>query len=191
MAGQAARLGARLHLVLTEPARAGLLAAFAQAALRQQYTPGYLAELAIWTGRYSDARDGMPRESVQRWAYRDSPWLRRVPLGRLSAHPHHPEPDAEAAAFTVLTTTEDGTIDRLRAGEAASAVLLAATRAGLASTPLSQALEIEHTRRQVAEEVLGVPDHPQLVVRTGWAPEGAGDPPATPRRPLRFMLLPG
>lgn len=188
---QAARLGAGLHPVLAEPVRARLLAALAQAALRQQRTPGYPSTLTMWSHRYWDAHDGIPLESLPMGiADQDSPGLRPAPPGRLAANPCHLEAAAEAATFAVLTTETDGAVDWLCAGEATSAVLLAATRAGLATTPLSQAIEVEYTRRQLAEEVLGILDHPQLVIRIGWVPQGAGELPATPRRSLKFTMLP-
>jgi len=80
-------------------------------------------------------------------------------------------------------------LDRLRAGEATSAVLLAATRHRLATTPLSHALEIAHTRRQLASRVLRMPHAvPQLVIRIGWTTSGLGVAP-TPRRPVESVLL--
>nr|WP_239028538.1 nitroreductase family protein [Pseudonocardia acidicola] len=192
LVGQAARHRTRLHPVAEEQARDRLVAALAEAARRQQYTPGYPAELAIWTRRCTAAHDGIPRASVpDAGADQDSPGLRRFPRGRLFAHPRRLEPDAEAATFMVVTTAGDGVVDQLRAGEATSAVLLAATRIGLACTPLSQAVEVGYTRRQLAEQILHVSGHPQLIIRIGWAQEGAAELPATPRRPLAFVLMPG
>jgi hypothetical protein len=69
-------------------------------------------------------------------------------------------------------------------------VLLAATRKGLATTPLSQALEIDGSRRRVQTEILGIPEQPQLVIRIGWPAAGALDLAETPRRALRSVLLP-
>jgi hypothetical protein len=80
--------------------------------------------------------------------------------------------------------------DRLEAGEAASAVLLAATRLGLATTPLSQGIEIEATRRAIQRDVLHAPLHPQLLIRVGWPEPTAAELPTTPRRDLRSVLLP-
>ena len=80
--------------------------------------------------------------------------------------------------------------DRLRAGEATSAVLLAATRLGLATTPLSQGVEIDATRRAIQQDVLHVPEHPQLLIRIGWPAAAAEELPVTPRRDLRSVLLP-
>jgi len=89
----------------------------------------------------------------------------------------------------VLTTPGDGPADWLRAGEATSAVLLAAARLGLATTVLSQAAEVADTRRRLADTVLRVPEHAHLVLRVGWALPGAAPLPETPRRPLRSVLL--
>jgi hypothetical protein len=82
-----------------------------------------------------------------------------------------------------------GPTDWLRAGEATSAALLIATQNGLATTVLSQAAEVAQTRRQLADTVLRVPEHAQLILRVGWAPDGAAALPENPRRPLRSVLL--
>lgn len=191
----AARYGARLHPVLGAVARARLGAVLGEAAARQRHTPGYPAELAIWTRRYADARDGVPAElRTYQPAAHD---LRPFPPGRLTPAPRPSAPraadvaaPADLDALVVLTTDADTVTDRLRAGEALSAVLLDATALGLASTPLSQAVEIEHTRQQLAQALPGMPGHPQLVVRLGRSAAGAAELPATPRRPLSWVLLP-
>jgi hypothetical protein len=73
-----------------------------------------------------------------------------------------------------------GPADWLRAGEATSAALLIATQNGLATTVLSQAAEVSHTRRQLAGTALQVPEHAQLVLRVGWAPGRCGSPARNP-----------
>jgi hypothetical protein len=95
----------------------------------------------------------------------------------------------DASALLVLATAGDDTADRLRAGEATSAVLLAATTLGLASTPLSQAVEVDATRRSIQRDVLHVPEQPQIVLRIGWPAACAAEIPPTPRRGLRSVLL--
>src|SRR5690606_30202153 len=94
-----------------------------------------------------------------------------------------------AAAPRMWAHRPPGAHDRLPAREAASAVLLAATKLGLATTPLSQATEIDDTRLRIQRDVLGVPERPQLVIRVGWPAQGAPELPATPRRELRAVLL--
>jgi len=90
----------------------------------------------------------------------------------------------------VLATPSDGPLDRLRAGEALSAVLLAATRLGLATTPLSQALEVDAIRKELRHQVLHIPEYPQLIIRIGWPATAAAELPPTPRRGLSSVLLP-
>ncbi|HVH23280.1 MAG TPA: nitroreductase family protein, partial [Pseudonocardia sp.] len=94
--------------------------------------------------------------------------LRRFTRGTLRDVIPLPSAATDAAELLVMTTPADGPLERLRAGEATSAVLLTATELGLATTPLSQAVEIEISRTALARDVLGVPDEPQLVVRVGW-----------------------
>jgi hypothetical protein len=115
--------------------------------------------------------------------------LRHFPEGQLSQVPQLRTAGQDSTTLMVLTTPGDGPSDWLRAGEATSAALLIATQNGLATTVLSQAAEVADTRRQLADTVVRVPEHAQLVLRVGWAPDGAAALPETPRRPLRYVLL--
>lgn len=63
-------------------------------------------------------------------------------------------------------------------------MLLSATAMGLASCPVTEPLEITSTRDAVRADVFGDSGYPQMIVRVGWAPVGAGPLPTTPRRPL-------
>ncbi|MFD1517384.1 Acg family FMN-binding oxidoreductase [Pseudonocardia yunnanensis] len=182
--------GAVLHPVTDDASRRQLIAVLVEAASQQRHIPGYSAELTIWTRRYSDARDGVPAESrPTAGAQPLGLGLRPFPPGRLTSPAYPSEPDQDGSTLLVLTTAEDGMLDQLRAGEATSAVLLAATHHRLATTPLSHALEVAHTRRQLASRVLRLPDAvPQLVIRIGWATSGLELVP-TPRRPLESVVL--
>jgi hypothetical protein len=174
--------------------RARLADALADAAHRQEPSAGYTAELEMWTGRYAGARDGVPRANIDDvLRRRDEPGPPAPVPPRTLAQPHPPlghGVDDDAAELLVVVTGSDGVLDRLRAGEATSAVLLAASRLRLASTPLSQGVEVAATRRAIQRDVLHVPEHPQLVLRVGWPATGAAELPPTPRRGLRSVLLP-
>ena len=190
---QAARNGATLVPVTAPMMRQHLLAAIVDAERLQREAPGYASELRTWTNRLPGGRNGVPAANVaapQIGTLEPSPLRRfgRAGLTQAPQLPGHGRGD-DAAELLVLTTKGDDTLDRLRAGEATSAVLLAATRIGLATTPLSQALEIDRTRLQVQRDVLGVPEYPQLVIRVGWPASGAPALPATPRRELRAVLV--
>lgn len=166
-----------------------------EAARRQEAVPGYAAELQRWTHRYAGGHDGVAAASVAAPAPATPGPLPMRRLGRsgLAQPPLRPGQGmlTELATALVVATREDGPLDALRAGEAASEVLLAATALGLATTPLSQGLEVESSRRELQSRLLGVPEHPQLVLRLGWPAPGAAELPPTPRRRLASVLLPG
>jgi len=184
--------GARLVAVVGDGARARLAAVLGEAATAEREAPGYAAELAAWSGRYAGSHDGIPlRSRTARTAGPGTDGLRTFPAGGLSQTPHTLTAGPDGTTMMVLTTTGDGPVDRLRAGEAISAALLAATRIGLATTVLSQAAEVAETRRQLTDTVLRAPGCAQLVLRVGRAPAGAAALPPVPRRPLSAVLLPG
>jgi hypothetical protein len=189
----ARRAGAVL-IPVTDPAmRQRLEAALADAATRQDWTPGYPTELELWTRRYAGARDGVPAGNIAPplvGAVTAAP-LRQFPRGRLDQPRRMPGQEAgvDASELLVISTAGDDVADRLRAGEATSAVLLAATTLGLASTPLSQAVEVDATRRALQRDILHIPEQPQIVLRIGWPATQAAEIPATPRRDLRSVLL--
>ncbi|MFC4944924.1 Acg family FMN-binding oxidoreductase [Pseudonocardia sp. GCM10023141] len=190
LAYQAARKGATLVLMRDEAQVRRLLGNLAEAADRQRHEPGYAAELRQWTHRYHAARDGIPAASIA--VPSGAGPLRRFPSAQQDRAPRtrYALDAQDGAALTVITTKGDTPVDRLQAGEAASAVLLAATRFGLATTPLSQALEVESARRSLARDVLRVPEVPQLVIRVGWPVAGAAELPPTPRRALHDVVMP-
>jgi nitroreductase len=191
---QAAHNGAALVPVTRPAMRRQLLAAIVTAQRLQREEAGYAAELQMWTNRLPGGRDGVPAANVTAppiGTVDPSP-LRRfgaAGLAQAAQVAGHGRGD-DAAELLVVTTTGDEILDRLRAGEATSAVLLAATRIGLATTPLSQAMEIDSSRLRIQRDVLGVPEQPQLVIRVGWPASSAPALPATPRRELRSVLLP-
>lgn len=194
LAEQAHRTGALLVSVTDAAMRERLTANLTDAARCQGHTPGYAAELRQWTQRYTAGRDGV---SVAGFA--PAPigatgvsLLRRFGRGRLAQPPLPPDAGStdDSAELVVIATAHDDALAWLRAGEATSAVLLAATGLGLATTPLSQPFEVPETRRALQQDVLRVPEHPQLVVRVGWPATGAPELPVTPRRELRSVLLP-
>jgi hypothetical protein len=175
----AAGQGAILRPVEGGRPRAALLDAIREAAARQQEVPGYQTELATWTGHRA-GDDGVPAANLLQRAAAGVPAARRFPGGDIG--PGSPGQE-DGALLAVLGTASDDLLSRLRAGEALSAVLLAATVLGLASCPLSQPLEIGSTRRMLRDDVLAGTLSPQIVLRLGWSPVGPSLP-ATPRRPF-------
>lgn len=173
-----------LAIAVTDPgARFLLTGAIAQAAVIQQTNPGYTVEMAIWSGRGNGTRDGVLAASAPPpHAGTDVIHLRTFRHGTLT-QPRGKRYD-EHATLLVIATSGDDTLSRLRAGEATSAALLAATQLGLAACPLSQPLEISDTRRAIRDDVLDGAAVPQLILRLGWAPTSADPLPLSPRRDL-------
>jgi len=161
--------------------------AFAAAAERELWTNGHTTALHISgprTGSRHGGRDsrvvgprpGLTGMSDSRGFGYSELELPGPPLGyRL--------PD-DGAEFFLLATREDRTQDRLRAGQALSSVLLTATQAGLATTPLSRGLEMGTHHLAVGETAT-----PQIFVRVGWpAVRASGQSPSV-RRDLATVLM--
>jgi nitroreductase len=190
-----ARNAGTLLTPVTDPGARFLLAgAIAEAAVLQEHDPTYNLELSAWSGRSRSADDGVlaagtpPAVAATTGDVR----MRTFPGGTL-AQPPVEAGHEERSELLVLATSGDELLSRLRAGEATSAALLTATELGLASCPLSQALEISDTRRKIRDGVLNGSATPQLIIRVGWAAVSAEHIPPCPRRPLDEVLgfLPG
>jgi hypothetical protein len=155
-----------------------------EAAGRQQADPVYQEELLRWTSRPPQAGDGVPAQTAV------TPAERRVPVRDFtyfsSGYSPGPEHDV-GAVYALLFTDADAVADRLRAGEALSAVLLGATAAGLGTAPISDVIEFAEVRGQIARMIQG-PGRPQILVRIGHPP--SGQPAQSPRRPAAQVLDP-
>ena len=174
-----ARMGVVLrHVEMSKDIRAIV----AQAVREHVHDGDYLGELTAWSGRYASTA-GVPARNTPE-SDPHSPLPARIFAGARLAQP----PDADAvkdhAVLLALGTAGDDELSRVRAGEATSMALLTCTSLGLASCPVSEPLELADTRAALRAEVFGDVDHPQMMLRIGWAPIGADPLPATPRRPL-------
>jgi len=186
---QAASCGAELYVVTDTTTRRHLIETITASASLQRQQLGYAAEIARWAGRYAGPDDGIPPGTVPSGLSRpgDVP-MRSFRQGTLAQPPHSFEHE-DASVLMVLGADRDDRLAALRAGEATSAVLLAATDFGLATTPLSQPLEVAQTRASISAHI-GPQLFAQLVLRVGWADRGAPELPPTPRRRLDRVLLP-
>jgi nitroreductase len=182
MAERAARAGALLLPVTDERIRGRLTRAIDEAAGLQRTDAGYGAELATWSGRGRVSEDGVLAASTLAGprTHGDTT-MRAFPTGTLADTETGREED-DGGELLVLATITDDLVSVLRAGEAASAALLAATDVGLATCPLSQALELPGTRALIRDQVFDGAAFPHLILRTGWAPTAAPRPPRSPRR---------
>jgi nitroreductase len=162
----------------------------------EQGEPEYLAELQSWMRTDPSAVDGIPVEAVPSGdpATRPSNWLIRDfvvgsrPADRPPFHPVDPDappPPVERPTVVLLGTDDDDRRAWLTAGRALGQVLLRATLAGLAASPLTQALDWPATRAQLRRR-LSLVGHPQMLLRLGY-PTGDGGA-ITGRRPVSDVL---
>ena len=145
---------------------------------------GYRAELGQWTRHVPGRRDGLPPTAIGPW---DA--LERLPMrdfGLLQPQPPMPAQRFEPhPTIAVLETDGDGPIEWVRAGQALQRVLLVATRLHLATTPISQPVEIPAIRELLTDTRAG--RWAQIVVRLGYGPPAV----ASPRRLLAEILEEG
>jgi hypothetical protein len=175
--------GAYLHVVRSDEVPALAIAA-ELAADAQSDDPAYQDDLHKWTHRPSFVGDGVPPATAVR------PDLRRVPVrdfapgtgDGLDAGAAHDE----GAAYVILFGTGDQPADLLTAGEALSALLLLATADGLATAPLSDAVEVAWPHELLRGLLAGIGE-PFIAVRLGYLPEHEGLPVA-PRRDPRDVI---
>ncbi|WKN46862.1 hypothetical protein [Nocardioides sp. Arc9.136] len=156
------------------------------------------ADLLLSRARERQAADSRLREEQRLWVdhgVRDGVPSGLVPAGAGSRFEAGPVPDRtehdveHSDGVLLLATVDDGPLERLRTGEALSALWLRATTERLSVVPLSQVVEVEETRNALRHEVLDGTLHPQLLVRIGWQEIARSTLPRTPRRDLDDVLL--
>ena len=147
--------------------------------------PAYRAELAYWT-RYPDANapDGVPASAVPHVTagalrHTDVP-VRDFEAG-ITGGQELAEMIDERPLYLVLFTCSDDPRTQLLAGEAYARISVEAVRRGLASSAMTQAVDLPAVRERF-RALMDWPDHPQMVLRVG-RPRSGPTPPATGRRP--------
>jgi hypothetical protein len=161
----------------------------------EQRDPAYRAELERWLRADPDAPDGVPVEAVPEEdpATRPSNWLIRDFL--VGQRPEQvlapvdddaPPPPVERPTVVLMGTMGDDRYAWVQAGRALGRVLLRATTAGLAASPLTQALDWPATRTRMTVQ-LSLVGHPQMLLRLGFPVAPAA---GTGRRPVGEVLRP-
>lgn len=182
--------GAGLYWAVREESRRDLAALVAAADREQRANLDLRAELVRWVGpAAARRRAGIALTSLGRAAAptgTDVGFTMRdfsagdpdlgPPTHRAEAHP----------GIAVLQTHTDERADWLRGGQAMHRLLLAASTAGFQASFLNQPLEVPRLREELRRD-LGLPGHPQLVLRLGRPRDPL--PPPTPRLPVSDVLL--
>ena len=161
---------------------AGALVVLANRA--QQSDAAYCKEFAEWTGRGPDTVDGVPATSSGPLPEpQDRLLLRDFSGGTAQQRP--PGKDFESdPLLVVIGSFHDLPLAWIQAGAAMQRVLLAATAAGLATSFLSQLIEVTFARDRL-RELIGGALWPQAVLRLGRGLPGV----ASPRRPLAEVVV--
>lgn len=182
VSAEAARYGAAARVVpdgllpqLADPMR--------EAAARHATDPDYLAELAEWSG-CRGATDGVPARNTPPARSADELPVRTFADPELGEHSALPD----AAQWLVVCTPRDDRVSQLRAGEATSAMLLAATHLGLATSLQSEPLGMLDLRDQIRGSFLHRCAFPHIMIRLGAMPASAAPLHSTPRRPVEEVI---
>lgn len=183
LAATAPTWGARAAAVHRPQPRQALESLMAQALSVQAGDDRYAEEQRAWVDRTRE--DGVPSVTVPRLLGTPASYRSRFGAGLLA------QPDRElenSDGVIVLGGVRDDMEAWLRAGEALSAVWLAAVAGGLTAIPLSQVAEVEETRQAVRDEVLEEDFLPLLVLRVGRQASSQVSLAPTPRRRLADVL---
>jgi len=157
--------------------------------------PEYLAELERWLRTDPAAVDGIPVAAVpeddpstrpSNWLVRDFVAGSRAPRTFLPAgDPAAPPPEVERPTVVLLGTDGDDRTAWLLAGRALGRLLLTTTVEGLATSPLTQALDWPATRTRMRAR-LSLVGYPQMLLRMGYPSTTGG--PVSGRRPVSEVL---
>ena len=139
----------------------------------------YQAEQATWT-HADGARDGIPVTAGAPAAEPQDLLPQRFFNDRRRAAGRNYEPEP---LIGILRVAGDGPADRVVAGQAMQRVLLTATDAGLATSLISQPIEVPAARDQLRRS-LGRTGVPQMAIRLGYGTPGH----PTPRRDVTAVL---
>ena len=130
-------------------------------------------ELGQWVGTTGD--DGIPVSALPHRPDRGPAPVRD--FGYASPTVERPAGSYEMLPrLAVLSTALDTPGDWLRAGQALQRVLLTATSGGLATSLLYQPVELHDVKRQGDDGWWPWPECPQVIIRFGYGPPGAGSP---------------
>jgi len=166
----AARAEGGLH-IFTPGQALELAVAACRAAAVQADDPRVGEELACWTGTAAPIGTGLPTGVLP-----DHPAQTTVPgrdFGQAGTLPIGSGHD-QAAVYALLFGDTDEPVSWLRSGEALSAAWLTATTLGVSVVPLSDVVEVIHTRQTLRRLIAGL-GYPHLVLRLGVAdPEQTG-----------------
>ncbi len=183
--------GVYAHVVVRPDERLDLAVVVSWANRLEAEDEAYRTELSRWVrAEAAEAGEGIPPSAIPHVPageprHTDVP-VRDFEVGTAGGA-EIPAGVDEQPAYLVVFTTDDDTVARLRAGEAYVLLSIEAERRGLASSAVTQAIDLPGVRDRL-RALMDWPDHPQMILRVGWPPPDAAGAPATPRRAVADVL---
>jgi nitroreductase len=181
LADAAAVEGATL-LVADPELRPAILSLVRTAENRWRHDPAYWNELATWTADQPTRRDGIPPAAFGPWSATQILPLRDFGLIQ-PLRGRHATDYEQPPTIVLLYTAGDSPHQWVRAGQALQRVLLTATIRGVATTPMTQPLEIPNLRDLLTDASSGSVAH--AILRLGYGPPGT----PSPRRSVEECLI--
>jgi nitroreductase len=93
----------------------------------------------------------------------------------------------ERPLIAVLLSESDAPLEHLEAGESMMRLMIQAQLLGVASCPLSQAVDLLAFRSRL-QTLMGWQGYPQMMLRLGYPAPDAASTARTPRRPVSSVL---
>lgn len=187
--------GVHTHFPVREDEKLSLAVAVSWADRIERNDAAYVAEMNRWshdTDVHTDEvrTDGVPTDSIPHVPaghprHTDIP-LRDFEIGVSGREQIEADID-ERPVIAILLTQSDTPREQLAAGESMMRLMLQAELAGLASCPLSQAVDLVAFRSRV-QALMGWTSYPQMMLRLGYPPPDQSPPPPSPRRPVADQL---
>jgi len=143
--------------------------------------PAYWNELGEWTVQRPHRRDGVPPEAYGPWSAMETVPIRDFGLVE-PARRRWEETFEDEPTIAVLYSKADSRRQWIKSGQALERALLTATVRGVATTLMTQPIELPRLRDLLIDSAASLV--PQAIVRFGYGPPSA----PTPRRPLEEVV---
>jgi nitroreductase len=184
------REGIHVHFPVRADEKLNLAVAVSWADRVERRDAAYTAEMTRWLQDADVHTEGVPISAIPHVRaghprHTDIP-LRDFELGLSGREQIEADVD-ELPLIAVLLSQSDTPREQLAAGESMMRLMLQAERIGLASCPLSQAVDLLAFRARV-QTLMGWLGYPQMMLRIGFPPPGRPAPGRSPRRPVADQL---
>lgn len=169
-------------VLANQDAREAVLGLVRTAENRWRNDPAYWRELKSWTSDQPERSDGIPTAAFGPWSALEVVPLRDFGLVQPSRGRYATDFE-QPPTIAVLYTDDDSPEHWLRAGQALERLLLTATVRGVATTLMTQPMEIPELREMLANAANG--KVAQAVLRLGYGTPGT----PSPRRSVDECLI--